>query len=208
MKTKIKICGITTKEDVRLLNEAKVDYAGFVLFYEKSKRNLTIEQAAKLKAELEDTIQTVAVVVSPKKEQILEIQQAGFDYIQIHGTLSKIDFDAISIPIIRAFNAGALERFEEIRDCSKVKLLLFDAKEPGSGETFDWNLVLSLDKKDKPFFLAGGITKENVQKAIETVEPYGVDVSSYVESEQFENGIVGKDATKLKEFIRMVRNGK
>ena len=85
---------------------------------------------------------------------------------------------------------------------------MFDAKEPGSGETFDWNLVLSLDKKDKPFFLAGGITKENVQKALETVEPYGVDVSSYVESEQFENGIVGKDATKLKEFIRMVRNGK
>lgn len=208
MKTKIKICGITTKEDVRLLNEAKVDYAGFVLFCEKSKRNLTIEQAAKLKAELEATIQTVAVVVSPTKEQILEIQQVGFDYIQIHGTLSKMAFDAISIPIIRAFHAGALERFEEIRDCSKVKLLLFDAKEPGSGETFDWNLVLSLDKKDKPFFLAGGITKENVQKAIETVEPYGVDVSSYVESEQFENGIVGKDATKLKEFIRMVRNGK
>ena len=84
--TKIKICGLRREQDIRYANELMPDYIGFVLFFPKSNRNISIEQAEHLLEKVDKKIRTVAVVVSPTTEQIRQIEKAGFDYIQIHGT--------------------------------------------------------------------------------------------------------------------------
>ena len=86
---KIKICGLTNKKEAEYLNANQVDFAGMVLFFPKSKRNITIEQAKEIMSALDKEVQKVAVVVEPSIEQIQEIEQAGFDYIQIHGKLQE-----------------------------------------------------------------------------------------------------------------------
>lgn len=83
----VKICGITTANEAEYLNKVKIDLAGMVLFFEKSKRNITIDKAKEIMKTLDDKIKTVAVVVSPTIDQIEEIENAGFDYIQIHGEM-------------------------------------------------------------------------------------------------------------------------
>ena len=82
---KIKICGITRKEELKYLQQEQVDYAGFVLFFPKSKRNLTLDQAKELLREFPEGIESVAVVVSPDEEQMEVLLQAGFSHVQIHG---------------------------------------------------------------------------------------------------------------------------
>lgn len=199
MNTKIKICGITKPEEIRMIPKEQVDYVGMVLFYPKSKRNITMEQAKKLLRELQESpIQTVAVTVSPTLRQVQEVQDAGFDFIQIHGALSKESFDEIKLPILRAFNVNDMEQFEVYRNCSKIHGYVFDAVVPGSGKTFDLTILDHVPRDDKLFILAGGLNQENVAEAIQKVKPDIVDVSSGVEGES------GKDALKIKEFVDSV----
>lgn len=218
----IKICGLTSAEEARWCLEERVNYAGMVVFYPKSKRNLEIEQAKELLAVLRqghsqaaphrhigqetdsEAILAVAVTVSPSPEQVKAIQEAGFDRIQVHGALSGESFNAIRIPMIRAFNGMDKELYEEFHNCPKVEAYLFDAKIPGSGETFDWNILQNLPRDEKPFFLAGGLTPDNVEAAIRTVQPDVVDVSSGVE---LSPGLVGKDREKIRAFVQRVRCG-
>ena len=87
--TKIKICGLTSPAEARYLNENHVDFAGMVLFFPKSKRNISIEQAKEIMAALDASIKRVAVVVSPTIEQVRQIEAAGFDYVQIHGEIPE-----------------------------------------------------------------------------------------------------------------------
>lgn len=87
--TKIKICGLTSSAEARYLNENHVDFAGMVLFFPKSKRNISIEQAKEIMAALDASIKRVAVVVSPSIEQVRQIEAAGFDYVQIHGKFRR-----------------------------------------------------------------------------------------------------------------------
>ena len=89
----IKICGITRPEETDYLNEAGVEYAGFV-FYEKSRRNVTLAKAKELMRRLDDGIQKVAVTVAPDKEQIRELVEAGFDILQVHGTIMENELTA------------------------------------------------------------------------------------------------------------------
>lgn len=197
----IKICGLTDSREAACLNRYGADLAGFVLFYPKSKRNNTIARAKSIMAELAPDIKRVAVVVSPTKEQIKMIEQAGFDYIQIHGELPRNLLCHISLPILRAFNVSDMKTYEKYRHCGKIAGYVFDASEPGSGTTFDWQLVEELPRDGKLFFLAGGLRPDNVSRAIRTVQPDGVDVSSGVEY----NGRPGKDPGKIAEFISVVR---
>lgn len=202
MKTKIKICGITKKEEVSMLLENNVEFAGIVMFYEKSRRNNTVGNALKILKELKKTdIKTVAVVVSPTMEQANTIQDMKFDYIQIHGELRKEVLEALNIPVLRAFNITNMDEYEEYNNCNKIAGYVFDSAKAGSGKTFDWSLLNNISRNEKMFILAGGLNKENVRNAIETVNPNVVDVSSCVEGKD------GKDAQKIKEFVREVRKG-
>ncbi|WP_099469847.1 phosphoribosylanthranilate isomerase [Konateibacter massiliensis] len=197
--TKIKICGITRLDEIKMLPKNQVDYVGMVVFFPKSKRNNTMENANILLGELKKLpVKTVAVTVSPTVNQVREIQEAGFDYIQIHGTLEKEAFDEIKLPILRAFNVTDLEKYEVYRNCPKVYGYLFDAAIPGSGKIFDWSLLDNVPRDEKLFILAGGLNSENVCEAIKRLKPDAVDVSSGVEGEN------GKDADKIKAFVNSV----
>lgn len=202
MNTCIKICGLTKLEDVQCVNQHLVDFVGMVLFFPKSKRNISIAQAKDLMKHLEDSIRPVAVVVSPTLEQALEIEHAGFQYIQIHGTLLPEILEQIQIPIIKAFNITDLPSFSQYESHPKIVGFVFDSKEPGSGQTFDWELLKQIPQTNKMILLAGGLTPENVAQAIKQVRPYGVDVSSAVEyTDQ-----PGKDPAKISAFVDAVRN--
>lgn len=216
---KIKICGLTSAEEAAWIVEERVDYAGIVVFYPKSHRNMTIAEARELlpiikhgKALSGNPILTVAVTVSPTPGQVAEIQSAGFDRIQIHGELSKESFDAIRIPMIRAFNGFDREAYEKFHHCEKVEAYLFDAGRPGSGQTFDWDVLRQLPRDEKPIFLAGGLNADNIAQAIREVMPDVVDVSSGVERE-VSSGLkqsgtvrIGKDREKISAFVKAVRN--
>lgn len=216
---KIKICGLTSAEEASWIVEERVDYAGIVVFYPKSHRNMTIAEAKSLlliikhgKALSGDSILTVAVTVSPTPEQVAEIQSAGFDRIQVHGELSKESFDAIRIPMIRAFNGFDREAYEKFHHCEKVEAYLFDAGRPGSGQTFNWDVLRQLPRDEKPIFLAGGLNADNIAQAIREVMPDVVDVSSGVERDvsaglkQSGTARIGKDREKIRAFVKAVRN--
>lgn len=223
-KTQVKICGLTRPEEVGWVVEERSDYFGIVLFFPKSKRNNSIENARKLiKVCHEECAERkradehftppviVAVTVSPTPEQIKEIEDAGFDMVQIHGELSEETLDTVSIPVIRAFHAGDAEAYKKYDDCPKVAAYLFDAQSPGSGRTFDWKALDTVSGErtlpdGKKIFLAGGLHGENVREAIEHVHPDVVDVSSGVEKDAVTaDGAVIKDREKINEFIRKVR---
>lgn len=204
----IKICGITEEKEIEYLNEAMPDFAGFVLFYPKSKRNITIEQAVHLLQALSADIKSVAVTVKPSSEQIREIEAAGFDYIQIHGEISEEIFDGIRIPVLKAFNVSDMSSFDRYSRKDHVAGYVFDAGVPGSGQTFDWELVNSLNMKNnlseegrKIALIAGGIHCDNAVEALRRTRLSGVDTSSGVEND---NG-VGKSKEKIDLLIKSVR---
>ncbi len=209
--TEIKICGVTTCEEAIWLIEEKVEYAGIVLFYEKSKRVSAIEKAYGIlrilkSSDRENKTKAVAVTVSPTAEQIEIIQKLGFDSIQIHGELAKEAFDAIQIPIIRAINGDNFESLDTFLKCPKIAAILFDSSQYGSGKRLDWNMLKEhrnkIRKSGKKCILAGGLQASNVGSAINIVKPDIVDVSSGIEIAPLE---VGKDRLKIKEFVGEVR---
>lgn len=209
-QVEVKICGLTSETDAQLLGKYGADYAGMVLYYPKSRRNIDVRYAQTLVTKLKKSdIKTVAVVVSPDVAQLEAIQNAGFDYIQIHGELSEDVYDMCNIGIIRAVNIKQQSdddiylETKRWRSLDKVKGLLFDAGVPGSGKTFDWNSLEKVDCGNKKLFLAGGLTPDNVRNAIEVVKPDVVDISSGVEFDDL--SIKGKDENKVKTFIQNVK---
>lgn len=200
----VKICGITKEKEVEYINEAKPDFAGFVLFVSKSKRNLTIDKATELLKHLNQEINSVAVTVAPDRHQIKMIEAAGFDYIQIHGTISETLLDEITIPIIKAFNVNDLSEYEIYHSHERVVGYVFDAQTPGSGERFDWTVLDDVPRDEKFAMLAGGLNPSNVEKALSVTKLMGADTSSGVE---YEDGD-GKDPKKIADFVRKVRRMK
>ena len=207
-KTKVKVCGLTRKEEAEMLADCRVEFAGMVLFFPKSKRNVTLQQAEQILAALKKygVSKSVAVTVSPTKEQVEQIMRLGFDYIQIHGELSDDVYNACSVRIIRAVNIKHQSE-EDIyletkrwRSLDKIYGLLFDAGVPGSGKTFDWESLKKADCGNKKLFLAGGLTPDNVKAAIEAVRSDVVDISSGVEYDDV--SVKGKDESKVKAFIQ------
>lgn len=199
---KIKICGITDIKEAEYLNEAGVDYAGFVLFFPKSRRNIEIGKAKEIFAHLNPHIRSVAVVVEPAKEQLREIEEAGFDLVQIHGRMPEEVLAGIRIPVLRAFNVSDLSEFERYEEIENVVGYVFDAQIPGSGKVFDWSLLQKLPETDKLTFLAGGLDASNVKDALAATRVDGVDTSSGVERESG----MGKDPAKIRNFVEAVRS--
>ena len=192
---------MNSKKEAEFLNENKVDLAGMVMFFPKSKRNITPDKAKEIISALDKRIKKVAVVVSPTYEEIKIIESLDFDYVQIHGELSEELESKINLPILKAFNIKDMDLYERYKVSKKVVGYVFDAQEPGSGKVFDWSLVKTLPKDGKILILAGGLNPANVAKAIEYIHPDGVDVSSGVEYGDKN----GKDPEKIKRFVENAR---
>ena len=163
--TKVKICGLTTKEAVEASVNSGADYIGFV--FAKSKRQVGIKQASHLAQFIPKTVHKVGVFVSPTLMELQEaIVKVPLDLVQIHGEFSDEDFEKLDVPSIRAIPVE--KTLEEIQ--TKADFLLFDAPLAGSGKTFDWELLKD-ENIEKPYFLAGGLTVDNVKQAITFFRP-------------------------------------
>lgn len=194
---KVKICGLKNEDDIAYVNKYEADFAGFVLF-PKSKRNVSIDTAIKLKQKLNNGIKSVAVTVSPDKTLIDEVEKAGFDIIQIHGEISDDILDKINILIWRAINVTA-DTAEKVKLHPKVKAVVVDGEKYGGGKTFDWSK--DFDTYNVPLILAGGLNASNVAEGIKRFRPYAVDVSSGVEKPDGN----GKDEKLIKDFIERAK---
>lgn len=195
--TKIKICGIRRQRDIEYLNELQVEYAGFV--FAKSKRRVDMEEAFNLIQKLSSDIKKVGVFVDEDPLKVIEIaEKLKLEVLQFHGheTQSYInkfkDFE-----IWKAIKIISSKSISEVRNY-KCERFLLDNSISGSGEIFKWELVQQ-KVKGSQVMLAGGLTSENVAQGIIQLTPYGVDVSSGIETQGF------KDYEKMKKFVRKVR---
>ena len=187
--TKVKICGLSTVEAVETAVLAGADYIGFV--FAASKRQVSLEQAQELAKRVTGKTKIVGVFVSPSLEDLEQaISRVPLDMVQIHGAFDEALMPMISVPVIRAIQLSD----QEAQVTSQADYLLFDAPVAGSGQTFDWGLLKD-QKIQQDFFIAGGLTEDNVRQARETFQPYAVDVSSGVETDG------RKDIEKIKAFI-------
>ena len=193
--TKVKICGLSTKEAVKTAVSAGADYIGFV--FAPSKRQVTVEQAIDLAKFIPSHIQKVGVFVSPSRAELLEaVDKVGLDFVQVHGQVVDKLFENLPCASIQAVQVDGDGHVPN----SQADYLLFDAPVAGSGQTFDWGR-LDTTELAQPFFIAGGLNEDNVEEAIQHFTPYAVDVSSGVET----NG--QKDHEKIRRFIERVKNG-
>ena len=193
--TKVKICGLSTKEAVGTAVSAGADYIGFV--FAPSKRQVTVEQAIDLAKFIPSHIQKVGVFVSPSRAELLEaVDKVGLDFVQVHGQVVDKLFENLpcgSIQAVQVDEGGHVPN-------SQADYLLFDAPVAGSGQTFDWGR-LDTTELSHPFFIAGGLNEDNVARAIQHFSPFAVDVSSGVETDG------QKDHEKIRRFIERVKNG-
>lgn len=198
----IKICGLTSTKDAIAVRDSGADFAGIVLFYPKSKRNISLDKAKEIINVLHNKVKTVAVMVNPSYIDASQAKDAGFDYLQIHGDINDRIISELNIPIFKAFNYSDMYEYTKYQNNSKIVGYVFDGAIPGSGKTFDWDKLNSIIRDNKLFILAGGLNPENISIAINHVHPDVVDVSSGVEND---NG-AGKDNDKIQDFIRNARS--
>ena len=216
---KVKMCGISKVETIPAVVEAKPDYMGLV--FAPSKRQVTVDQAKILVEELHrgyaqkygsdtehdknDTIKTVGVFVNETVDNLVTIaNEANLDAVQLHGDEDEAFIQSLkertNVEVWKAVQIRSAADVEKWID-SSADMLLFDAyhkdERGGTGEVFDWS---SLDAFERPFMLAGGIDSTNVARAIRTVRPYGIDISSGIET----NGV--KDDEKITAFTKIVKS--
>ena len=199
--TKIKFCGLTGESDIDAANELRPEYVGFV-FAPKSKRYVTPERAAELKRRLAAGIKAVGVFVNDTPCHVADLLETGvIDIAQLHGSEDEEYIGHLrqltGKPIIRAFRIKTAEDIAEAERCTADHVLLDSGA--GTGEVFDWKLIKNMKR---PYFLAGGLSPDNVENAVEQLTPYAVDVSSGIETD----GV--KDKVKMAAFAAAVRGEK
>lgn len=204
-RTRVKICGITRPEDGMAAAYAGTDAIGLV-FYEKSPRYVRIKQAEAICAVLPPFVTTVALFVDASERQVQTVLKAlPINLLQFHGSESAQDCGRYGIPWLKAIamqpESNPVETMQAYPDASGF---LLDAWQPdtfgGGGLSFDWDQMPAPDKH--PLVLAGGLTPENVEQAVQQTRPFAVDVSSGVE---ISKGI--KSTQKIEAFIRGVERG-
>lgn len=212
--TKIKICGLRRLEDIEYANELKPDYVGFV--FAPSKRQVTLPQVAELIKNLDSGIKKVGVFVNQQLETVNMLKtELQLDVLQFHGS-EDIDYmkalsgcsiwKTVSIKTGDSQdNRSLYEKQQELNalNGSSIESILLDSEvggqRGGTGVAFRLSDAIEL-RITKPLMLAGGLTAYNVEAAVRAIRPFGVDVSSSVET----NGV--KDYSRMKEFIEKVRS--
>ena len=202
LRTRVKICGITRPGDALAAAQAGADAIGLV-FYPPSPRYLSTERAVEIRDALPPFVQAVALFVNPDPALVAQVLgRVRPSMLQFHGEETPEFCAQFGTPFVKACRVKkGVPALEYLRPFSRAAAWLFDSHVPeygGVGEAFDWSLVPSTDK---PVILSGGLSQANVGEAIRRVHPWGVDVSTGVESAK---GI--KDAAKVAAFIAEVRN--
>jgi len=200
---KVKICGITCLEDALSAIEAGADGLGFV-FYPTSPRHIFPEQAADIIRKLPPFIQIIGLFVNEELSVVnATADQCGLDVIQLHGEETPEYCDSVRRRVIKAFRVRDITTLDLLTQY-RVSGYLLDAWSPtalgGTGKTFNWEIAAEAVKREHRVILAGGLNPENVAESIRLVQPYGVDVSSGVESAPGR-----KDAERIKNFIIQTR---
>ena len=208
MKLKAKICGLTRREDIAAANELLPDYIGMV-FYPKSKRAVSREQASALKAQLDKRIQAVGVFVNAELDFIAGLVHEGIiDVVQLHGDEDaeyiKALRAAVSVPVIKAIRVRGPESLANLAQY-EVDYFLFDTYKAGmyggTGERFSFDLASGVEIP-KPYFIAGGLDPDNVREvAAQYPAAYAVDVSGGVEDPT--TGL--KSYALIKKFLSQLR---
>jgi phosphoribosylanthranilate isomerase len=205
---RVKICGITRKEDLDAATAAGADAVGFVVGTTASPRNISLEKAEKLIRQVPPFVKSVLVTVPTSINDLRTYEKLNPDVIQIHGEnlpfAATIQKSLSNISLIRAVNANLTCALDTASEASKMfDAVLLDSfaegRYGGTGVVHDWELSKSVKQviHPKPLILAGGLTPENVADAVRFVQPYAVDVSSGVEQQP---GI--KDNQKMVDFIK------
>lgn len=196
--TKIKLCGLSRTCDIEAANKLRPEYIGFV-FAKKSNRYVTPEKAEELKRMLSPNIKAVGVFVNEMPKNVAKLLNDGaIDIAQLHGDEDENYIKQLrqltDKPIIKAFRIKTASDILYIEQSTADYILLDSGA--GTGMLFDWKLIQNIKR---PYFLAGGLSLDNVENAVNMLRPYAVDVSSGIETD----GV--KDKCKMAEFVAAVR---
>ena len=196
--TKIKLCGLSRPCDIQTANELMPEYIGFV-FAPKSKRYIDPQQAAQLKELLSPDIRAVGVFVDEALDTVAALLNNGvIDIAQLHGSEDEAYIQRLrqrtDQPIIKAFQIKSRHDLAKAKACTADHILLDSGA--GTGKVFDWSVLRDVKR---PYFLAGGLSPDNVGDAVRLLHPYAVDVSSGIETDG------RKDEEKAAAFIAAVR---
>lgn len=202
----LKFCGMRRVEDIEFANECRPDYVGFILS-QGFKRTVSIEDFLALEKGLDKNIKKVGVFVNESPQNILEISE-HLDVIQLHGDENedyiknlRKDFSGEIWKAVRAKSPEDIGR-EQKKPCEKLLIDSFsEGSVGGTGKRINTEIVKSA-KIEKPFFIAGGITAENIAEIVRDTKPYGIDLSSGIETDGF------KDLQKMKNIMRILREDK
>lgn len=200
--TYVKVCGLKDTEHVQVAVEAGANAVGFI--FARSHRQISLLEAKGLASVVPPTILKIGVFVNETKETVERYaREVPLDLVQLHGDESPEFAESLSVPVIKALS---ITNEDDVRKAAtyNVDYYLFDTPgiefRGGSGHTFDWTLLEKVNIPKDKVILAGGLHTENVQSAIQSVQPFMVDVSSGVETEK------RKDAKKIRAFVRAVRD--
>ena len=198
-RVRIKICGLVRPQDIDMVNEVCPDIAGFILASGR-RRTVTPEQMRELTGRLKPEIRSAAVFLDQDIRWIADLAAEGLmDIIQLHGHEGNEEIRYLRSrtdkTVIKAFRIDTAEDIRRAED-SEADLVLLDHGAGGTGQAWDWSLLSGMRR---PFILAGGLDPENVQEAVRKTQPFGVDVSSGVETDGC------KDREKILRFVRAVR---
>lgn len=199
---KIKICGLSRPEDITYINEAKPDYCGFIIDLPKSRRNVSISKVRELVQNIESQICPVGVFVNKDCGEVAQLLNEGTIQIaQLHGQEDEAYIKKLKSltdhPVMKAFSIQEKKDLDAAA-ASSADLILLDHGKGGTGKTFDWSLLEGWTKR--PYFLAGGLNPENIPEAIQRIHPWGIDLSSAVETDG------KKDREKILKAVKTVRN--
>lgn len=196
---RIKLCGMFRPEDIRAVNEVRPDYVGFVINVARSHRSVSPKELAVLSPMVDAGIRRVGVFVDEPPQSIARLYEGGLiDVAQLHGNedegyLARLR-EACPVPTIQAFCVRSAEDVRRART-STANLVLLDSGR-GSGRTFDWSM---LEDVGRPLMLAGGLGPANVARAIVVFHPWGVDMSSGIETNRI------KDVSKMRAAVAAAR---
>ena len=204
MSVLVKICGITSAADAVASAEAGADAVG-LMFYEDSPRHVTLEQAKIISAALPPHVMRVGVFVNADEAFVHQaLTECVLNILQFHGDETPEDCSRYPVMTLKAFRVKGEETLQQLEAYPTAGYLL-DAyvKDSlgGTGATFNWDLAVRAQEFGKPILLAGGLTPDNVADAVRKVQPFGVDVSSGVESEPGR-----KDPARMKAFVEAAKN--